>query len=223
MGASSSREKRWRFVREDVKATPVAISQTDSFWHSVLTPSLSPPKDECYVHTPGSILGSSLPSSTCESVLLPSLGQGKQVWEAVLWKRSRHLKAWRRRHLQLLDSGGLLKLTSRDATGRRTGSWELERSMPYIEIAPQGRFAMTMEVGGVSLAADSLSGAEAMEQLALIFNGRLMRAAQRGSGGRCSPFPSMGVVKEAPGNTCSCRSCCSTPSIRSPGMQVVCC
>lgn len=111
----------------------------------------------------------------------------RPAWEAILWKRSRHLRVWRRRHVRLYDAGGHWQLSSYDHRGRITGRWELERCMPYIELAPRSRFAAAMELAGVVLASDSAEGAEVMEELAVILNGRLMR---RSSHSACSRAPS---------------------------------
>lgn len=104
-------------------------------------------------------------------------------WEAVLWKRSRFLRAWRRRLFKLVDMGDRWQLSSWDVPNAKcTGVWNFERSLPYIQIAPDQGFSAMMQLDGLSLAADSEIGANAMEELATIFNGRLMRPE------RCQEF-----------------------------------
>lgn len=105
-----------------------------------------------------------------------SRGTSNVVWEAVLWKRSRFLRSWRRRLMKLVDVGGGWHLSSWDVPNARiTGVWELGKSMPYIAIAPKQGFSATMQLNDVMLATDSRIGEDAMEELATILNGSFMR------------------------------------------------
>eukprot|EP00440_Ansanella_granifera_P025436 gb/GFBE01027624.1/.p1 GENE.gb/GFBE01027624.1/~~gb/GFBE01027624.1/.p1 ORF type:complete len:228 (+),score=17.09 gb/GFBE01027624.1/:1-684(+) len=222
MGVSSSSKPFWRHAPKEVNSVP--CSRADSFLHSMLTPCSTSVLDSIHEaaaqrpvkdHRSSSSIGMS--ASVIEHVLKPG---ETQVWEAVLWKRSQHLQVWRQRHLQLLDMGEGWQLVSRDRRGRRTGSWELERSMPYIEMAPHGRFHMAMEVAGIALAADSEAGAQAMERLAVILNGRLMRVAPRGE--RCCSFADLAMMSDKEDSPMHLghrpRSHCQSPALRSKGV-----
>eukprot|EP00931_Biecheleriopsis_adriatica_P078379 TRINITY_DN51845_c0_g1_i1.p1 TRINITY_DN51845_c0_g1~~TRINITY_DN51845_c0_g1_i1.p1 ORF type:complete len:397 (+),score=76.71 TRINITY_DN51845_c0_g1_i1:47-1192(+) len=101
---------------------------------------------------------------------------GGQVWEAVLWKRSAFLRKWRQRHIRLLNRGEFYELTTWDVwKGRVTGTWKLAKQLPYIEVSSNFGFMAVMELDGIALAALTDAGVAAMEDLAIIFNGRLMR------------------------------------------------
>jgi len=98
------------------------------------------------------------------------------MWQAVLWKRSRFLQRWRRRLLKLVDVRGSWQLSSWDVPKSRcTGVWNLNSSLPYIEVAPKQGFLATMQLNDLMLATDSRQGADAMEELATILDGHLMR------------------------------------------------
>ncbi|CAE8621100.1 unnamed protein product [Polarella glacialis] len=105
------------------------------------------------------------------------------VWEATLWKQSEFFGIWRERRLRLVRTVTGWELSSWDSE-RLTGTWELERSLPYIDCTRNKHgFLAAMELNGIVLAADTELGAAAMEELAVILNGRLMRQASP----RCSP------------------------------------
>jgi hypothetical protein len=97
-------------------------------------------------------------------------------WEAVLWKRSRFLRCWHRRLFRLIGVEDGWQLSSCDVVNARvTGTWKLDRCLPYIPIVPKHGFSATMELNDVVLATDTRDGADAMEELATILNGCLMR------------------------------------------------
>jgi len=98
------------------------------------------------------------------------------MWQAVLWKRSRFLQSWRRRLLKLVDMRGSWQLSSWDVPKNRcTGVWNLNRNLPYIEVAPKQGFLAMMQLSDLVLATDSRLGADAMEELASILDGHLAR------------------------------------------------
>lgn len=100
-------------------------------------------------------------------------------WAAVLWKRSRFLGRWRLRLLRLAKVGNGWEFSSWDAlNGQITGCWNLELSLPYVQIGPAQGFSAYMELSDdLAIAADSTAGADAMEGLATILNGSLVRHA----------------------------------------------
>jgi hypothetical protein len=115
--------------------------------------------------------GNSLPSARVPRGLPQAV-----AWEAVLWKRSRFVRCWRRRVLRLMDVGDGWQLSSLDVPNARiTGVWSFNKSLSYIHIAPEQGFLAMMRLSGLVLAADSQVGADAMEELATIFNGSFMR------------------------------------------------
>jgi len=99
-----------------------------------------------------------------------------KAWEGVLWKLSSFWRVWRQRHLTLTNKGPAYELESWDMwTGKLTGTWELEKNMPKIKITSNRRFQAVMKVQGIVLASNTDAGADAMKELATIFNGGFMR------------------------------------------------
>lgn len=99
------------------------------------------------------------------------------AWQAALWKQSTHFGFWRQRLMRLTKvlSGPcdhVYQLSSSDpATGRLTGLWQLKANLPTIKIRPRYGFQAWTELDGVTLAADTAVGSEALEELAAILDG----------------------------------------------------
>eukprot|EP00440_Ansanella_granifera_P018691 gb/GFBE01020306.1/.p1 GENE.gb/GFBE01020306.1/~~gb/GFBE01020306.1/.p1 ORF type:complete len:386 (+),score=68.84 gb/GFBE01020306.1/:1-1158(+) len=141
------------------------------------------------------------------------------AWQAVLWKQSRFLRRWRQRHFTLQEAGEHWQLDSWDvATASLTGSWKLDRCMPYLDVSPKHGFAAAMWLlGGPLLAADSQTGAEAIEELATIFNGRFMRRNISCSTGTESEVASSAASES--GESSELEIKISTPQCENCGME----
>jgi hypothetical protein len=126
------------------------------------------------------------------------------AWAAVLWKRSRFLGRWRLRLLRLAKVGNGWQLSAWDAVnGQITGSWNLELSLPYLQIGPAQGFSAFMQLSDLAIAADSTAGADALEGLATILNGSLVRHAH----GRTLCDLNQGPTQNNEAFTCEWQSC----------------
>lgn len=101
------------------------------------------------------------------------------AWEAVVWKRSRHLRVWRKRYLRLVKVCNGWQLTSwKLSTGTCTGTWHFDVSIPYIDVGPGFGFPAALKVeGALLLGANTKDEIAALEALCVILNGALMRCS----------------------------------------------